>query len=359
MSDSNGLIAGWYADPAGTDALRWWDGANWTQQRRPNQPPPAAPVPTFAITASATQYPEVPEHAYAPAAPQGPAPTEPAASGPTRSAKTAGIWLLARSVALRRDRGKTWPAGVVLGIRLGALAAIVAIMISVVLAVLAGLGLLPTAGETDGEIRFHDPANDPRVVYGTGHIPEQKTILGPLPESSDPLPVRVENLIEAWYEFPPDGSGGNVDCAVAPGFVGLGSTFPCQLVDLDTADGLDSTGDLSVTLFADGFASFSNLGAGHGSSDWVRATIYAGKLPDTNETLGVRAAAVVAAALGFDRDPPGGTLNCSEPVLAAHGSKIMCEVIDLDSSDGTLPHRLSISVGAYDSVFYSLRKDSL
>jgi hypothetical protein len=309
MSDSNGLTAGWYDDPAGTVALRWWDGTAWTTQLRPKQVPPAAvgvgswilpspgngpgsgfspaaiaaPVQPLAIAASATHYPQTPEPAYAhaapqqahahatpqpnpygqpapqpdyddqpapqpeyygqaapqpdhygqaaphpdpfaqlltPQAPQGPAPTEPAASGPTRSAQTAGIWLLAlypvlvipigvlsqwgtdwvltqlavsfppniiavavaiifgwifagadigrlrkrgynppsilwmlllpplgyfiaRSVALRRDRGKTWPAGIVLGISYAGLAAFVVIMISVLMAVLATLGLLP------------------------------------------------------------------------------------------------------------------------------------------------------------------------------------------------------------------------
>ena len=28
-------VPGWYADPAGTPQLRWWDGTQWTQQYRP------------------------------------------------------------------------------------------------------------------------------------------------------------------------------------------------------------------------------------------------------------------------------------------------------------------------------------
>ena len=25
-------VQGWYADPAGTDQLRWWDGTQWTDR---------------------------------------------------------------------------------------------------------------------------------------------------------------------------------------------------------------------------------------------------------------------------------------------------------------------------------------
>ena len=41
--------AGWYADPGGSDAQRWWDGQAWTQTVQLPKPPPieytvAAPV---------------------------------------------------------------------------------------------------------------------------------------------------------------------------------------------------------------------------------------------------------------------------------------------------------------------------
>ncbi|HTW06035.1 MAG TPA: DUF2510 domain-containing protein [Acidimicrobiales bacterium] len=29
-------VAGWYADPSGANGVRWWDGAQWTNQTRPN-----------------------------------------------------------------------------------------------------------------------------------------------------------------------------------------------------------------------------------------------------------------------------------------------------------------------------------
>jgi hypothetical protein len=284
MSDSNRMIAGWYRDPEGSAALRWWDGDGWTTLLRTTQPPApaagvggwimpspgnapgfgspppaiAAPAQQLAITATATLEPEAPMAGYGQPAPQPdyhyaqapsqpvpygqPAPhpdpfaqlllaepvpqgsastTQPFVAGPTRSAQTVGIWLLAlspllgvpiamlaqagaeyvltlldlpvpgialigapvalvvawifagadigrlrkrgyrppsilwmlllpplgyfiaRSVALRRDRGKTWPAGIMLGISLAVLGAAIVVMISVVLALLASLGLLP------------------------------------------------------------------------------------------------------------------------------------------------------------------------------------------------------------------------
>jgi hypothetical protein len=41
---SGAIPPGWYADPAGGDGKRWWDGAQWTSH---TQDPPAAPPPTF------------------------------------------------------------------------------------------------------------------------------------------------------------------------------------------------------------------------------------------------------------------------------------------------------------------------
>jgi hypothetical protein len=34
--------AGWYRDPAGSSALRWWNGQQWTAHLAPPPPAPAA-----------------------------------------------------------------------------------------------------------------------------------------------------------------------------------------------------------------------------------------------------------------------------------------------------------------------------
>jgi hypothetical protein len=39
------IPAGWYADPAGGNGTRWWDGIRWTENVR--EPEPVAPVATF------------------------------------------------------------------------------------------------------------------------------------------------------------------------------------------------------------------------------------------------------------------------------------------------------------------------
>jgi hypothetical protein len=474
------MTAGWYPDPAGTDALRWWDGGAWTTQLRPNQPASesvgvgswilpspgsgpgseyspaaiAAPAQPLAITATVAPYAETQPADYGQPAAQpdyyaqyaaqpdpfielglAPGYAEPTsigpAAGPTRSAQTVGIWLLAiypllviplallaqsgaewaltqldlpvpglafigvptaivvgwifagadvgrlrksgyrppsilwmlllpplgyfiaRSVALRRDRGKTWPAGIVFGISIAALSAVVVIMISVVMAFLAALGLLPAV--TDPDDAAADTDQDPRTTYGIGFIAEQDVVLGPLPESSDPYQLRVENIIEAWYLYPDDGSVGDIDCSASIDIIDVVSTFPCVVVDLDTSDGFDDSGTISVTLDVDGSLSYSELGKDLPA--WLRPTIRAGALPNTGEPFDVRAAAVVATSLGFDGDPARGTVDCSQNQVIDYDATLMCEVTDLEPSDGTLPHRLSLLVRPDGSVIYNVWED--
>lgn len=84
-------VQGWYADPEGSDRLRWWDGTQWSDQFRPaptgNQTTsdtpsePAAQV-DFAPTGAPVQ---------APTATTPPAATKPKAQPPASQLITTGI----------------------------------------------------------------------------------------------------------------------------------------------------------------------------------------------------------------------------------------------------------------------------
>src|SRR5690348_7095552 len=60
--------AGWYADPATSEQMRYWDGSAWTQHTQPN-PQPVAPQPApqpHVVPAAPQPYAAAP--AYQPAA---------------------------------------------------------------------------------------------------------------------------------------------------------------------------------------------------------------------------------------------------------------------------------------------------
>lgn len=88
-------VQGWYADPEGSDRLRWWDGTQWSDQLRPaptgNQTTsdtpsePAAQV-DFAPTGAPVQAPT----ATTPPAAK-PAATKPKAQPPASQLITTGI----------------------------------------------------------------------------------------------------------------------------------------------------------------------------------------------------------------------------------------------------------------------------
>ncbi|MBK4346937.1 DUF2510 domain-containing protein [Lacisediminihabitans changchengi] len=97
--------AGWFADPAGSPYLRWWDGDGWTDNfidARTGAPPAelaSAPAPRGAIAASASAEPTVVEHSaswFGDGSSAGAAPDEPespvvaASAGSAVSAGSAG-----------------------------------------------------------------------------------------------------------------------------------------------------------------------------------------------------------------------------------------------------------------------------
>lgn len=47
-------VQGWYADPAGSTQLRWWDGTQWTDQYRAGEATPHGATPAAAAPVGAT-----------------------------------------------------------------------------------------------------------------------------------------------------------------------------------------------------------------------------------------------------------------------------------------------------------------
>jgi hypothetical protein len=122
VTDSTGTPstpAGWYADPAGSDRLRWWDGTRWTDHladapavsgsadaahaSSASAPyvPPVEPQPAYGQQAHAQQPSAQQPYSQQPYARAGYAPQAPAASAPLPTAPastspfTWAIWVLA------------------------------------------------------------------------------------------------------------------------------------------------------------------------------------------------------------------------------------------------------------------------
>ncbi|MER7989054.1 phospholipid scramblase-related protein [Streptomyces noursei] len=70
MTEHPAVPRGWYQDPSGAAALRWWDGARWTEHTQAAPPPAPAPAPQqqYAPQAPVQQQPYPPQQ-YAPQAP--------------------------------------------------------------------------------------------------------------------------------------------------------------------------------------------------------------------------------------------------------------------------------------------------
>jgi uncharacterized membrane protein YhaH (DUF805 family) len=113
--------AGWYPDPQGAPAQRWWNGLAWTAATRPLAVPPVPPVaaPPYALapTAYRVQPPTLtPSYAVAPypstpgAAPQPWTPARPVWAPPVRTLGEAVRGVLSRYAAFegRASRSEFW-----------------------------------------------------------------------------------------------------------------------------------------------------------------------------------------------------------------------------------------------------------
>jgi len=88
---AGGPQAGWYADPAGSSQLRWWDGTQWTAylQAAAQQPSPAQPTPVGSAAGYAGAPGYIDPAVYAPSAPVQPSLEQGA------SVYTPFIWIIA------------------------------------------------------------------------------------------------------------------------------------------------------------------------------------------------------------------------------------------------------------------------
>ena len=85
-------VQGWYADPAGTDQLRWWDGTQWSDQFRPAPTGNEAASDTHPQPAAQVEEPPngAPVQVPAPAKPA----AKPIAQPPASQLITTGILVL-------------------------------------------------------------------------------------------------------------------------------------------------------------------------------------------------------------------------------------------------------------------------
>ena len=85
-------VQGWYADPEGSDQLRWWDGTQWSDQFRPAPTGNEAASGTHSQPAAQVEEPPTGAPVQVPAAAK-PA-TKPIAQPPASQLITTGILVL-------------------------------------------------------------------------------------------------------------------------------------------------------------------------------------------------------------------------------------------------------------------------
>ena len=83
-------VQGWYADPEGSDQLRWWDGTQWSDQFRPAPTGNQTTSDTPSEPAAQVEFPPTGAPAQVPAAAK-PTAAKPKAQPPASQLITTGI----------------------------------------------------------------------------------------------------------------------------------------------------------------------------------------------------------------------------------------------------------------------------
>ena len=84
-------VQGWYADPEGSDQLRWWDGTQWSDQFRPAPTGNQTTSDTPSEPTAQVEFPPTGAPVQAPTATTPPAATKPKAQPPASQLITTGI----------------------------------------------------------------------------------------------------------------------------------------------------------------------------------------------------------------------------------------------------------------------------
>ena len=98
--------AGWYADPYGLPALRWWDGREWTSHVQPG----AAATPPVVPAAAPAGSPLPGAHTVSPAEPALTAPSVTAPAGASRTAPAPAFAMQPVDAVPARPGGRPTPA---------------------------------------------------------------------------------------------------------------------------------------------------------------------------------------------------------------------------------------------------------
>ena len=316
--------AGWYQDPGGAVAARWWDGTRWTEHLRSLEPDPPSPT----AEAMPVEQPAYVPMAYTQAA----AAAESFEMYTVGSANTVGIWLLA-----------FYP---LLSLVVSGITQLIATQLCLVLN-LPVPGVLFVGLPAALIFAWILAALDRRALRRAGYDPPSIYWMFLFP----PLAY----LIARGRAVRRDG----------------GKAWPPELAYVLTVVGVVGV-VLVLTLVFTAFLNSIGLGPNPtGSSPagsdqllpGMGPTVTAGALPDGTAPFADRAAGLVAQSMGFTGDPATGTVTCPGTRVDAHlapdyNITMFCSVVDLDPTDGSYPTDVSVLVQNDGVVIYNTLDES-